>query len=656
MNSKYFLVTPFLLAVVYFLFVSSSGGTADSGNGNRTGSPGSSGTCANCHSGGSFGASISATVTDVNNNTVTSYIPGATYFVEFQVSSTSGTPKYGFQSVMLTGTNANAGNFDSVLTTNTQITTLSTRKLPEHSAKSTTGNFKVRWIAPGSGTGTVTLYYIGNAVNDNGSTSGDSPTTAQTLTLTEEPVFTASATQVSPVSCSGGNDGEASVSVINGTAPYTYQWSNGSSSGPVTSTSNSISGLIAGTYYVTVTDGNTSVSIDSVVISEPLPLAGMITWTDETCYQLADGTAQLSVSGGTAPYSYSWSNGATTSSISNLAPGVYMVTVSDGNNCTGVYTALVDSANQIVSNSMAINPNCVNSLDGSISVSPSGGMGSFSIIWSTGATSSSIGSLSIGNYSVTISDLSGCQITESFSLSSSNQPPGISFSPIEPTCFSSANGSILANVSGGMAPYMYGWSTGDSTLAITNLSTGMYYFGVVDAQGCVNYDSVDLGTPNILPVVDLGSDTVICDTSLGSFTISAGAPISGYTYLWNTLDTTNSITIFFSGSYSVVVSDSVGCASSDTIEIGETPCVTGIVDLFESNSVEVYPIPAENELVFNSPYQGDVEIFSVFGNRIAQFKVEQGNTVIDVSNWAKGTYFMYFKSANGNGIKKIVII
>jgi hypothetical protein len=72
--------------------------------------------------------------------------------------------------------------------------------------------------------------------------------------------------------------------------------------------------------------------------------------------------------------------------------------------------------------------------------------------------------------------------------------------------------------------------------------------------------------------------------------------------------------------------------------------------------VEVYPIPAENELVFNSPYQGDVEIFSVFGNRIAQFKVEQGNTVIDVSNWAKGTYFMYFKSANGNGIKKIVII
>lgn len=139
-----------------------------------------------------------------------------------------------------------------------------------------------------------------------------------------------------PVTCPGGSDGTALVNASGGTNPYTYQWSNGG-------TSANITGLSAGVYSVTVIDGGGCQSFASTTISEPSVIMTGITATDETCLGCADGTASVVASGGTPPYTYLWSNGATTANISNLAPGTYNVTVTDTHGCQVFDLATVNS-------------------------------------------------------------------------------------------------------------------------------------------------------------------------------------------------------------------------------------------------------------------------------------------------------------------------
>jgi hypothetical protein len=656
MKAKYMLLLPILLGISFIVLTSKSSGPAASGNGNRTGSPGSNGTCTSCHSGGSFGTSITASVTDLLGNSITAYTPGDSYYVEYQVSSTSGIPKYGFQSVMLTSTNANAGDFDSVLTINTQITTLSGKEYPEQSAKSTSGNFKVRWVAPSTGSGLVTLYYIGNAVNNNSGTSGDEGTLGQSLSLSEILFFTGTSIQDSAVSCSGGSNGVASATVANGTSPYTYAWSNGMSSGSTTATTHVISNLSAGMYYVTVTDGNSDVSIDSVNITEPNPLFSIQSHINETCYQSNDGTASLTITGGTAPYSYNWSSGGMNSQVSKLSSGDHIVTISDVNSCSIVDTVTIDSASQIIINETMTHPNCTNQSTGTISISVSGGVGTFTYLWSSSEMGVMILGKDTGMFSVTVTDASGCSATESYQLSSSNLPPNNQFSVDEPTCYTSLNGSVKTSVSGGLPPYSYAWNTGNLTANLIGVDTGFYKVTITDSFGCMSEDSINLSSSNVVPIVKLDPDTIICDTSLGSFSINAGNLIDDYNYLWNTGDTSYALTISMTGDYSLQVTDSVGCIGMDSILVGEMICVNSVEDLFALNKVSLYPNPSKNHLFLESEVDGDIILYDVFGKEVLTSKIQIGKSQVSLSEIPSGAYFVVIKSRNSVGIQKILVL
>lgn len=162
-----------------------SSGAAANGLGDRTGSPLSSGTCASCHSGGSFAPSISLNVTDNGGNPITDYVAGEEYNLSFIVNSGSGTPGgYGMQATALLTDNTAAGTF-STPSSNAQVVAVSGRSYFEHNVRSATASFTSKWTAPASGAGAITFYFIGNAVNGNGSTSGDQPSSATTLTLNE---------------------------------------------------------------------------------------------------------------------------------------------------------------------------------------------------------------------------------------------------------------------------------------------------------------------------------------------------------------------------------------------------------------------------------------------------------------------------------------
>lgn len=213
-----------LISAFWYLTISSTDGVvsvyysggATASAGDRTGSPISGGsTCASCHSGGSYNPSIGVVVRNSGGNPVTAYVPGAVYTIEYTMSNTAGSPAgYGMQSVALTSSNANAGNFSAFSTPNSKITTLSGRKYVEHQGVNGAGFFSFSWTAPSAGTGNVTLYSIGNAVNGTGGTSGDKPSTPITTVLTE--VLPTTITYSSPNFCVNGSDPTPTISGTQG--------------------------------------------------------------------------------------------------------------------------------------------------------------------------------------------------------------------------------------------------------------------------------------------------------------------------------------------------------------------------------------------------------------------------------------------------------
>ena len=165
-----------------------SNGAAAMGLGDRTGSPigGANSSCANCHSGGAFAPTISIDVKDASMNSITSYVPGTTYTIEYTVAAGSGSPSgYGFQGVALNASNGAAGSLVSALTSNTQIVTIGGVDYLEHQGASSSGVFQSSWTAPAAGSGAVSIYGRGLATNGNGGTSGDATSASVVFGLIE---------------------------------------------------------------------------------------------------------------------------------------------------------------------------------------------------------------------------------------------------------------------------------------------------------------------------------------------------------------------------------------------------------------------------------------------------------------------------------------
>lgn len=146
------------------------------------------------------------------------------------------------------------------------------------------------------------------------------------VVVATDPMLVATVSSATNVLCAGSNTGTATVSVTGGATPYSYNWSNGQITSMAT-------GLGAGTYYVTVTDANNCTGITSVTITQPTQLVATLTVNNVNCTGTTPGSASVSVTGGVSPYSYQWSTGAISSSVSNLAQGGYSLTVRDANNC-----------------------------------------------------------------------------------------------------------------------------------------------------------------------------------------------------------------------------------------------------------------------------------------------------------------------------------
>jgi hypothetical protein len=364
-------------------------------------------------------------------------------------------------------------------------------------------------------------------------------------------------------SCHDISDGWISVNILDGEAPFTYSW-NGE---PGTE---QLSDLTSGTYTIKIIDGNGEELELSAVLTAPAALWLEANVVAPVCNYSADGAIDLLIGGGTgADYQVNWMDGSESISRTGLKGGIYTVEVKDSIGCKLTRAFTVEPVNPITIESEITNPTCANSSNGSILVSVTGGSGSgYTYQWSNGANSATIGNLTKGNYSLTVTDINGCFVTESFTLTPVSD---LSVNPlITPTSCNDADGSIDLQIQGAAEPLSIYWSNGSDTEKIDGLSKGTYYAYLIDAQGCTYSGTYLVPENNNNLNLNLQTTSTSCaDESSGSINTIVSGGSGPYTYLWSTGETTSGLTEVGSQEYSVTVTDVNQCEVSATALVGK---------------------------------------------------------------------------------------
>jgi len=372
--------------------------------------------------------------------------------------------------------------------------------------------------------------------------------------------FSAEIVDFNPVSCNGLNDGSVNLFATSGTAPYDYFWSNGQNTDQIT-------GLAAGFYTVSVFDSNNCWEELIITITEPNPLNNSIISQDEMTNNGNDGFANITTTGGTAPYTYQWSNGASTSNVSDLAPGAYTITVSDANGCMSIETLAINSFNCIID--AAVVPQdvtCFGDNNGSAELALINAELPVTIIWrdinsgnELSNTSQNISNLSGGAYSVEVIDANNCSTILAFGI---NEPApidlGINVTPI--SMIGQDNGKLTSTISGGTAPFQYNWSNGGTTFEITNLSAGTYGLTVTDSNGCTMIAQAMISQLDCTLAASIEGTNLLCaDVNDGVTTVTVTAGNGPYLYNWSNGFTGPVISNLPPGNYFVTITDDIGC-------------------------------------------------------------------------------------------------
>lgn len=401
-------------------------------------------------------------------------------------------------------------------------------------------------------------------------------TLTKTISLTQPAAITSTISNQTNVLCFGNSTGAATIISSGGTTPYNYTWN----TSPVQSGSVATN-LPAGSYTVTIKDGNNCTAIKTLTITQPTSSlsANIVSKINVLCFGNSTGSASVAATGGTAPYTYSWSPGGQVTPMAvNLSAGNYVVTVKDNNNCSISLPVTITQPATNVSGSISnqINVSCFGGNNGSATALASGGVPAYTFSWSTSPTqtTATASNLTVGSYNVIIKDANNCSISLNVNITQPAAALSASISSQSNVlCFNNNSGSATAAGSGGTPAYTYSWSTNPAQTSATaiNLGAGNYTVTIKDANNCIATKSLAITQPTSAVTANIsGHNNVLCyGANSATAGVIAGGGVGGYTYNWNTIpaQTTSVATGLAAGNYTVTVKDANNCTALTSVNI-----------------------------------------------------------------------------------------
>lgn len=349
-----------------------------------------------------------------------------------------------------------------------------------------------------------------------------------------------------------------------------------------------------------------------------------------TCYGDTNGSITATAVG-SEPITYLWSNGATTATINSIGVGTYTVTATDSAGCDNTASISMYSPPALSGTFNVTNTHCESDANGAITMTPGGGTPGYTYAWSSGGTTASVSNLTIGTYTVTLTDVLGCDVALNAQVNFDNADPNINLGVDKSIC---PNQSTVLVAPPGFASYL--WSDGSQGNSIVVSAAGSYSLTATNAAGCSGEDEVVV-TLNVPDQVNLGPDK----SGLGPIVIDAGSQYTSY--FWNTGVTTQTLNVALTGTYSVSVQDTLGCITKDTIKVKIWP--TGVNDLSNYN-VDVFPNPTKNAVtvrINESHISGSIAVYDLSGRKLSSTMINSSKSsdhIIDLSGYAEGSYIL----------------
>ena len=362
---------------------------------------------------------------------------------------------------------------------------------------------------------------------------------------------------VKEVSCFGGSDGVATVTVSGGISPYSYSWS---SAGGNTIGNNN---LVAGNNTVTVMDARGCKAIATALIQQPDALASVIRVQNTFC-GLDNGTASIEAAGGASPYQYTWSLGNNTNTfINNLAAGQYTVIIKDKNGCIKNDTAVVAPSTPVDLQFSHTNVLCAGELTASAEAIVTGGTAPYNFEWANATqvfTGNPINNIGAGTYNLKLQDAVGCTVTGSVIIT---QPEALKIEIITKSSYCDlSNGSASATVTGGSIPYRFLWTPNrNTTSTLNNVRAGNYRLTIVDQNNCSASTVTTILNDKPKPIF-LGNDTTLCPGD--KIVLSPG---TYRTYRWQDNSVLSNYVVTNPGIFTLEATDDLACVLTGTIKI-----------------------------------------------------------------------------------------
>jgi gliding motility-associated-like protein len=473
-------------------------------------------------------------------------------------------------------------------------------------------------VATVSANGLVTGISAGTATITFSSANGCQTTAIVTVDGT--PLLTVTPNNIA---CFGGN-GSVTLSASGGTAPFTYG---------ATPTTNLAPGSY--TYVATSASGCASAAVTITITQPQVGLTVSTTQTNVLCFGNSTGAINATPSGGTAPYTYSWSNGATTQNLTAIPSGSYTVTVTDANGCTATATVVItEPAAALAATTTQVMIACFGGNTGSVNMTPTGGTAPYTYVWTGGSTAQSAIGVPAGTYSVTVTDANGCTTTVTATITQPQAPLTLTNTQTNVLCFGNSTGAINLTPAGGTPAYSYLWSNNATTQNLTSLPAGTYTVVVTDANGCTANASVTITQPQTGLSVATTQTNVLCfGNSTGAINATPSGGSVPYTYSWSNNATTQNLTTIPSGSYTVTVLDANGCTATATAVITEPAAALA------ANTTQV------NILCLNGV--GSVNLTVSGGTVGYTYLWSNQATTEDLANLQAGVYTVVVTDANG---------